>query len=54
METRRDNVVAVSLQESWVPWPVYWSAIWVGALAAIALALLFGLAAAAVSKPTVA
>jgi hypothetical protein len=27
----------------WVPWPVSWSAIWVGALAALALALLFGL-----------
>jgi hypothetical protein len=40
METRRDNVVVV---ESWVPWPVSWSAIWVGALAAVALALLFGL-----------
>jgi hypothetical protein len=40
MESRRDNVVVV---ESWVPWPVSWSAIWVGALAAIALALLFGL-----------
>ena len=44
METRHENVVAVPLQEIWVPWPVYWSAIWVGALAAIALALLFGLA----------
>ena len=40
MDTRRDNVVVV---ETWVPWPVSWSAIWVGALAAIALALLFGL-----------
>ena len=54
METRRDNVVAVSLPESWVPWPVYWSAIWVGAPAAIALAFFFGLAAAAVSKAPVA
>jgi hypothetical protein len=28
-------------------WPVYWSAIWVGALAALGVALLFGLAAIA-------
>jgi uncharacterized membrane protein YeaQ/YmgE (transglycosylase-associated protein family) len=29
-------------------WPVYWSAIWVGALAAVAVALLFGLTGIAV------
>jgi hypothetical protein len=27
-----------------VPWPVYWSSVWVGVLAALATALLFGLA----------
>jgi hypothetical protein len=43
MEIRREPVVVVSQSETWVPWPVSWSAIWVGALAAIALALLFGL-----------
>jgi hypothetical protein len=43
MESRREPVVVVSQAETWVPWPVSWSAIWVGALAAIALALLFGL-----------
>jgi hypothetical protein len=43
MESRREPVVVVSQSETWVPWPVSWSAIWVGALAAIALALLFGL-----------
>jgi hypothetical protein len=43
METRRDPVVVVTQPETWVPWPVSWSAIWVGALSAIALALLFGL-----------
>ncbi len=32
----------------WTRWPVYWSAIWVGVLAAVAVALLFGLAAIAV------
>lgn len=29
--------------DAWVHWPVYWSAIWVGALAALATALVFGL-----------
>jgi hypothetical protein len=43
METRREQVAMVTQPETWVQWPVYWSAIWVGALAAIALALLFGL-----------
>jgi hypothetical protein len=28
----------------WTPWPVYWSAVWVGVLSALALALIFGLA----------
>jgi hypothetical protein len=31
------------MRESWVPWPVFWSAVWVGALTAIALLLIFGL-----------
>jgi uncharacterized membrane protein YeaQ/YmgE (transglycosylase-associated protein family) len=43
METRREHMVVVSQPETWIPWPVSWSAIWVGALAALALALLFGL-----------
>jgi hypothetical protein len=34
--------------DSWAHWPVYWSGIWVGALAALATALIFGLAAIAV------
>src|SRR5688572_26138465 len=34
--------------DSWAHWPVYWSGIWVGVLAALALALVFGLAAIAV------
>ena len=29
-------------------WPVYWSAIWVGALSALALALIFGLIGTAI------
>lgn len=35
-------------EASWVQWPVYWSAIWVGALAALVAALLIGLIAIAV------
>src|SRR4029450_8673436 len=42
METRRENVVVAQVETS-VPWPVFWSAIWVGALAAGALALPLGL-----------
>jgi hypothetical protein len=34
--------------DSWVGWPVYWSAVWVGALAALAAAMLFGLIGLAV------
>jgi len=34
--------------DTWVHWPVFWSAIWVGALAALATALMFGLAGIAV------
>jgi uncharacterized membrane protein YeaQ/YmgE (transglycosylase-associated protein family) len=43
MEIRREPMVVVSQPEAWIPWPVSWSAIWVGALSALALALLFGL-----------
>jgi uncharacterized membrane protein YeaQ/YmgE (transglycosylase-associated protein family) len=34
--------------DQWVRWPVYWSGIWVGALAALITALCFGLAGIAV------
>jgi hypothetical protein len=37
-----ESVVVVSQSET-VPWPVYWTGVWVGALAFTALALLFGL-----------
>jgi hypothetical protein len=30
-------------QQRWVVWPVGWSAVWVGALAALAAALIIGL-----------
>ena len=29
--------------ENWIAWPVSWSAVWVGTLAALAIALLIGL-----------
>lgn len=35
-------------RDSWRAWPVYWSAVWVGALAALGLALVFGLIGIAV------
>jgi hypothetical protein len=47
METTRrevEDVTVVSYQERWVPWPISWSAIWVGALAALVTALIIGLA----------
>lgn len=40
MSTRTTTVMH---RESWVQWPVFWSAVWVGALSAIALLLIFGL-----------
>jgi hypothetical protein len=49
MEMRVESVeVAVGAAERWVAWPVYWSAVWVGALASLALALVFGLISTAV------
>jgi hypothetical protein len=47
MEVRQENAGVVLQREVWTSWPVYWSAIWVGALATIALALIFGLAGVA-------
>jgi hypothetical protein len=39
-----EGVTVVSYQEHWVPWPISWSAVWVGALAALATTLIIGLA----------
>jgi hypothetical protein len=47
METVREDVALERRADPWVQWPVYWSGIWVGVLAALAVALLFGLAAIA-------
>jgi hypothetical protein len=43
VETKRREVVSETQYENWVHWPVRWSAVWVGALAAVAAVLLFGL-----------
>jgi hypothetical protein len=53
MEMRRDDVGGVDRPETWVPWPVSWSAVWVGALAAFATALIIGLVGIAVGAQVV-
>jgi hypothetical protein len=42
-EAKRREVTAETRYENWVHWSVNWSAVWVGALAAVAAVLLFGL-----------
>ncbi|MHB8733456.1 MAG: hypothetical protein ACYDAB_16970 [bacterium] len=37
------QVNVVTGGDAWTPWPVSWSAVWVGALAGVAAALVFGL-----------
>jgi len=48
MRSIEQDTPAVSEREIWQPWPVSWTAVWVGALAAIALAFVFGLIGVAV------
>lgn len=49
MESERSVMPGVPTRaETWAPWPVSWSALWVGALAALALALVIGLIGTAV------
>jgi hypothetical protein len=48
---RVEEVTTVSYgaaREAFFPWPLAWSAVWVGTLSAVALALIFGLVAIAV------
>jgi hypothetical protein len=45
--------VPVGSVEASAPWPVYWTAVWVGALTSVALALLFGLLSAAIGAEPV-
>src|SRR5262245_35393447 len=40
---RRERVIPGATASTWDAWPVSWSAVWVGALTAIAVTLLFGL-----------
>jgi hypothetical protein len=44
VDPQRDRLA----RPTWVQWPVYWSAVWVGALSAFAVALLIGLIGVAV------
>lgn len=39
--------------EDWVAWPVHWSAVWTGALAAVAAAFIFGLLGSAIGASSV-
>src|SRR5437764_472162 len=45
--TTAADVMVVREREGWAPWPVDWSAVWVGALAAMATSLVLGLIGAA-------
>src|SRR3954451_19574257 len=44
MDMQREEAVGVARYPTWVHWPVNWTAVWVGALAALATALILGLA----------
>jgi len=48
VKTIRSEVVAETPVEKWAHWPIHWSGIWGGALAALAAVLLFGLVGVAV------
>jgi uncharacterized membrane protein YeaQ/YmgE (transglycosylase-associated protein family) len=48
MDSRGINGPLETRSESWVAWPVSWSAVWVGALAAFCTALIIGLVGLAV------
>jgi hypothetical protein len=43
----RSDIAVIRADNHWGPWPVYWSAIWVGVLTTLAIALVVGLAAIA-------
>lgn len=43
MESTRGEMTVIRHEESWNRWPVYWGAVWAGALTAIVLALMVGL-----------
>lgn len=52
-EVRRDSVVSEAEYERWVHWPVNWSAAWVGALAALAAIVVFGLIGIAIGMQSI-
>ena len=47
MEMNRERVIVTAGGRDRVSWPIDWSAVWVGVLSALAVAVLFGLAATA-------
>jgi uncharacterized membrane protein YeaQ/YmgE (transglycosylase-associated protein family) len=47
-EARRERVLTEIHYEQWTAWPVSWSSVWIGALSALAAALVFGLIGIAV------
>jgi hypothetical protein len=47
MDNRHTGEGVVPGPTTWVHWPVYWSAVWVGALASLAAVIVFGLAGVA-------
>ncbi len=53
MDSRQNEVGGLAPPERWTAWPVYWSAVWVGALAALATALVIGLIGVAVGAQVV-
>ncbi len=48
MHSAQGATVVQRSRDETAEWPVYWGAVWVGALAALAVSLIFGLAAIAV------
>jgi hypothetical protein len=52
MDTRREDFPAADVPETWTPWPVNWSGVWVGALSALAALVIFGLSGVALGLHT--
>ncbi len=50
MRSIERNSPVVVEREVWQAWPVYWTAVWVGALASLAAALIFGLIGIAIGS----
>src|SRR4051794_15865852 len=46
--TRPSEVMSEARHEAWAHWPINWSAVWTGALASVATALVLGLIGVAV------